>query len=114
MEPIAEMTGMLLMMPLWMRTTLVVVLAAIVLVQFLRLTPPFRQQGDAISGTETFTGLLGQTGRALTPLRPVGMCEIDRRKVECVAESGYVEKGACIEVVRVEGMQPTVRVAEEA
>lgn len=109
----AETMRMLLAMSVWMRTILVVVLCLVVLVQFLRLTPPFRRPGDATSGAETLDGLLGRTGRTLTPLRPVGMCEIDRRRVECIAESGYVEKDACIEVVRVEGMQPTVRVTDQ-
>jgi membrane-bound ClpP family serine protease len=109
----AEMTTLLLQVPPWVRTVLVVAFLSIVLVQLLRLAPPRRQRGDAIVDADELGALLGQTGRALTPMRPVGMCEFDKRRVECVAESGYVEKDKQIRVVRVEGTQLTVRVADE-
>lgn len=78
------------------------------------LAPPVRQRGDAIADTPELGRLLGQTGRVLTTMRPVGMCEFDGRRVECVAESGYVPKGKKVEVIHVEGTQVTVRVMEEA
>lgn len=37
---------------------------------------------------------LGQDGRAVTPLRPVGLCEFSGRRIQCVAESGMIETGA--------------------
>jgi len=64
--------------------------------------------------TDEFDDLLGQAGRVLTPLRPVGMCELDGRRIECIAESAYVPKDKEITVVRVEGTQVTVRVIEKA
>jgi membrane-bound ClpP family serine protease len=78
------------------------------------LAPPVRARGDAIADTDELARLLGRTGRVVTPLRPVGMCEFEGRKVECVAESGYVKKDEKIKVIRVEGTQVTVRVLEEA
>jgi membrane-bound serine protease (ClpP class) len=78
------------------------------------LAPPARQRGDAISDSSQLAELVGRTGRVLSPLRPVGMCEFDGRKVECVAESGYVQKDKNVDVIRVEGTQVTVRVKEEA
>ena len=77
------------------------------------LAPPVRERGDAISDTEELGKLLGRAGHVQTPLRPVGMCEFDGRKVECVAESGYVPKDKKIKVIRVEGTQVTVRVTDE-
>ncbi len=109
----SEMTGMLLQVGPWIRTALVVVFLLIVLVQLVRLAPPRRRRGDAISDTDELAELLGRTGRVLTPLRPVGICEFDRRRVECVSESGYVEKDKQITVIRVEGTQPTVRATDE-
>ncbi|UCC22621.1 MAG: serine protease, partial [Planctomycetota bacterium] len=50
------------------------------------LTPPQRQQGDAIPDTDELKGLLGAEGVVLTPLRPVGMCDFSGQRVECVAE----------------------------
>ena len=79
-----------------------------------RLAPPVRERGDAILDTAELKELLGRTGRVLTTMRPVGMCSFDGRRVECVAEGGYVEKDKVVKVIRVEDMQVTVRVVDEA
>lgn len=76
------------------------------------LTPPKRKHGDAIPDIEKIKKLLGAVGTVVTPMRPVGMCDFSGQRVECVAESGYVEKGKQVKVIRVEGTQVTVRVAE--
>ena len=78
------------------------------------LARPVRERGDAISDAPQLAQLLGQVGEVLTPLRPVGTCRFDDRRVECVAESGYVDKGRTVRVIRVEGTQLTVRTADEA
>jgi membrane-bound ClpP family serine protease len=78
------------------------------------LTPPERPQGDAIPDTEALKKLLGAVGVVLTPLRPVGMCDFAGRRVECVAESGYVDKGKKVKVIDVESTQLTVRTIEES
>ena len=77
------------------------------------LTPSERQQGDAIPDTIELKGLLGASGMVLTALRPVGMCDFSGQRVECVAESGYVEKGSKVKVIDVESTKVTVRVTEE-
>ena len=77
------------------------------------LTPPERQAGDAIPDTDELRGLLGAVGVVLTPLRPVGICDFSGQRVECVAESGYVDKGQKVKVIHVEGTQLTVRVIED-
>lgn len=76
------------------------------------LAPPERQQGDAVPDTSELRQLLGAVGVVLTPLRPVGTCDFAGRRVECVAESGYVEKNKKVEVINVESTQLTVRVIE--
>ena len=78
------------------------------------LTPPVRERGDAIADTPELNKLLGRSGRVLTTMRPVGMCEFDGRRVECVAENGYVQRDQRVKAIRVEGTQVTVRVLEEA
>ena len=78
------------------------------------LTPPERQQGDAIPDTSELKELLGKVGIVLTPLRPVGMCDFAGRRVECVAESGYVEKDKKVKVINVESTQLTVRMIEDS
>ncbi len=78
------------------------------------LTPPERQQGDAIPDTDKLKDLLGAEGVVLTTLRPVGMCDFSGHRVECVAEGGYVDKGKKIKVINVESTQLTVRIIEES
>jgi len=68
--------------------------------------------GDGIPDRETLEGLLGREGVVHTPLRPVGICDFDGRRVECVAETGYIEKGRRVEVIDVEGVQVTVRLID--
>lgn len=77
------------------------------------LTPPERQRGDAIPDTAELKDMLGMVGTVLTPLRPVGTCDFSGQRVECVAESGYVDKGQKVKVVRVQETQLTIRVVEE-
>jgi len=78
------------------------------------LTPPQRQQGDAIPDSDKLKEMLGAEGVVLTALRPVGMCDFSGKRIECVAESGYVEKGKKIKVIDVESTQLTVRLIEES
>ncbi len=78
------------------------------------LTPPERQQGDAIPDTSKLKELLGEVGVVLTPLRPVGMCDFSGQRVECVAEGGYVDKDKKVKVIDVESTQLTVRMIEDS
>jgi membrane-bound serine protease (ClpP class) len=78
------------------------------------LTPPERKQGDAIPDTDKLKDLLGAEGVVLTTLRPVGMCDFSGNRVECVAESGYVDKDKKVKVINVESTQLTVRIIEES
>jgi membrane-bound ClpP family serine protease len=78
------------------------------------LSPVERQQGDAIPDTSKLRELMGKVGIVITPMRPVGMCDFEGQRVECVAESGYVEKGKKVKVINVESTQLTVRTIEES
>jgi membrane-bound serine protease (ClpP class) len=55
------------------------------------------------------TALLGQTGQALTILRPSGTAVINGRRVDVVTEGGLIEAGTPVKVVAVEGMRTVVR-----
>ncbi len=76
------------------------------------LQGPEREKGDAIPDTNELLEMIGKTGVVISPLRPVGMCEFDGERLECVAETGFVEKNKTVEVIHVEGTQLTVRTAE--
>ena len=76
------------------------------------LSPSERSPGDASPGSDELTELLGADGIAFTPMHPVGMVKFNDRRVECVAESGYIEKDTEVKVIRVQGSRVTVRAVE--
>jgi len=74
------------------------------------LDMPKKQKGEGISDIDEISGMLGCKGVTTTVLRPVGMCDFAGKRLECVAESGYADKGITVEVIKIEGTQLTVRV----
>ncbi len=77
------------------------------------LTPPQKQTGGGVPDSDRINALLGAKAVVVTPLRPVGMCDFSGERLECVAESGYVDKGKTVQVIRVAGTQLTVRVIDK-
>jgi membrane-bound serine protease (ClpP class) len=57
--------------------------------------------------------LLGQTGEALSVLRPSGEARIDGQRYDVMTGGEMIEKGAAIEVRRVEGNRIVVRQVRE-
>ncbi len=57
---------------------------------------------------EELQQLIGQTGRTVSPLRPVGICEFNGKRVSCIAESGMVEAGVSVEGIGMSGADLTV------
>ena len=53
--------------------------------------------------SEDLTPLLGQTGVAITALRPAGIARIGETRVDVVSEGGYIEKDTVIKVVAIDG-----------
>lgn len=70
-------------------------------------------RGRGIPDNDKLQEMLGKKGVVITPLRPVGMCDFQGHRLECVAETGYVEKDKQVEVIEVEGTQITVRIIEK-
>jgi membrane-bound serine protease (ClpP class) len=54
---------------------------------------------------------VGDTGVALSELRPIGMCEIAGQRLEALSEHGIIEPGTHITVVNIVNHRPTVRQA---
>lgn len=77
------------------------------------LTPPEDGRGKAIPDREKLNATIGQTGVVLSDLRPVGMVNFLGNRIECVAETGYIQKDVKVKVVKVEASQVTVRKIEE-
>lgn len=69
-----------------------------------------RMNKDKVAGTET-TEYLGSRGVALTDLRPSGKVKISGLPKTCdiVAETGFIERGSSIEVIKVDGRRVLVR-----
>jgi membrane-bound ClpP family serine protease len=70
-----------------------------------KMAPPNPVMTSEDTGNEAamLEPLLGSVGRALTPLRPVGTCEFDGRRLPCVAEYGMIERGTEVTAVRIHG-----------
>jgi membrane-bound serine protease (ClpP class) len=52
---------------------------------------------------------LNKEGVAQSSLRPAGIAVIDNQRVDVVSESGYIESGARVQVILVEGARIVVR-----
>ena len=52
---------------------------------------------------------VGETGRALTPLRPAGTARIGESRVDVTSVAEFLEEGAEVVVVAVDGMRVVVR-----
>jgi membrane-bound serine protease (ClpP class) len=55
------------------------------------------------SAPESDRRWLGKRGAAVSPLRPAGIAEFDGERVDVVSQGDYIEPGARIEVIRVDG-----------
>ncbi len=53
--------------------------------------------------------LVGKTGVCLNTLRPSGNAEIDGRKLDVVSSGEFIQKGAAVEVEKVEGLRILVK-----
>ncbi len=53
--------------------------------------------------------IVGQTGRCLSPLRPVGICDFDGRRVSCVSQMGMIDSGAEVKAVGLSGANLVVQ-----
>ncbi len=77
-----------------------------------RIVPrnPILTAADSAIPIEELQKLIGQTGRAVSPLRPVGICEFQGRRYSCVAELGMVDAGAVVEGAEIRNGNLAVRV----
>ena len=101
--------------------SLVIALAAsIALLRFLPKLPFGRQLiletglGTAIgyaSAPESDREWLGKTGTTVSPLRPAGIADIDGQRVDIVSQGEWIDSGAPVEVIRVDGNRIVVREA---
>ena len=94
--------------------------ASVVLLRFLPKLP-FGRELVLETGLGAATGYasapesdrewLGKRGTAVSPLRPAGIAEIEGMRVDVVSQGEWIDAGAPIEVIRVEGNRIVVRQA---
>jgi membrane-bound serine protease (ClpP class) len=70
----------------------------------------------AVAGShgEELSGLVGEVGLALTPLRPAGRAEFGDRQADVVTQGEFLERGTRVEVMEVHGPRVVVKAHEEA
>jgi membrane-bound ClpP family serine protease len=77
------------------------------------LRPPSPEEIDVAHSGQRLDHLVGQLGRALTPLRPSGLVDFDGRRLDGLSEDGLIPQGALVLAVRVRSGQLVVRTATE-
>ena len=70
---------------------------------------PELSAAEGYTSADLGADLVGQTGTAVTGLRPSGTVEVDGRRVDVVSEGGFVTAGASVEIVRARGAVVVVR-----
>jgi len=70
--------------------------------------------GEATPKAQEYEALVGGTATTLTPLRPVGAIRVGGRRVDAQAESGMIERGRTVRIIRSTGTAVVVRLDEPA
>jgi len=73
------------------------------------LPPPDPDDMGVSHSGQRLDHLIGQFGRALTPLRPSGMVDFDGRRLDGLSEEGLIPSGALVRAVRIRAGQLVVR-----
>jgi membrane-bound ClpP family serine protease len=77
------------------------------------LKPPDPEDIEVSHSPSRLDHLVGQLGRALTPLRPSGLVDFDGRRLDGLSEEGLIPSGALVRAVRVRAGQLIVRMAPD-
>lgn len=81
------------------------------------LRPPSRDELEvapsAVAGGTRLEHLIGQFGRSLTPLRPSGVVELEGRRLDALAEDGFMAANSLVQVVQIRSGQAIVRAAAD-
>ena len=109
---------------LWLSISVILTSALVILAAFFlpetRLFQRFAlstvmdtQMGYHSSSAEDFQAYLGQSGTALTPLRPSGTARIGDKRVDVVTVGDFISQNSNVKVVEVEGPKIFVEAVED-
>jgi membrane-bound ClpP family serine protease len=77
------------------------------------LATNLREDADTtLRESENRAKFLGRIGRAVTPLRPTGVAEIDGERVEVMTEGEFIASGSTIRIVAMDRRRYFVRLAD--
>ena len=68
-----------------------------------------KADAEATPEAQVHEALVGKIGTTESPLHPTGAVRVDGRRVIASSESGLIEKGRTVEVIRAAGMNLVVR-----
>lgn len=72
------------------------------------------EMGYHSSSSENFQDYLGQSGTALTPLRPAGTVRIGGKRVDVVTAGDFIPQNSNVKVIEVEGSKVFVEAVEDS
>ena len=75
----------------------------------LALKSSLLKSDGVVSYDEKLSDLVGKEGVAVTNLRPSGTVRIENRRIDVVTRGDFIEKGAAVDVVKVEGSRVVVK-----
>lgn len=68
-----------------------------------------RREAEQLRADQAAKAVIGALGTAITPLRPIGLAEVEGQRVEVLAEGGPIDAGEAIKVTSVVDNQLRVR-----
>ncbi len=79
-----------------------------------KIAPPNPVLTNADVGVpiDKLSKLIGKTGKTVSPLRPVGICDFDGKRVSCVSQFGTVESGVEVMGLKIQSGNLSVRPVE--
>jgi len=75
----------------------------------LQLRARRRAPGEGTPDAAELESLVGDTGVAETSLRPSGAIRVNHKRIVAMAEAGFIEKGATVEIIQAGGADVVVR-----
>lgn len=99
-------------------SVIVVPTLAVVAVKYFHRTPfgrrlapdnPQPKSTEFAPQHEELKQYVGQKGRSVTSLRPVGICAFGGKRVDCVSETGMIDKDVEVQALGVRGHELVVR-----
>ncbi len=75
------------------------------------LTPPAPEEIEASHAPDRLEHLIGQFGKALTPLRPAGLVDFEGRRIDGASEGELIASGTLVQAVQIRSGRLIVRPA---